>query len=130
MTENEKKRPEQTFHKNKRSIGTFYEEKAAQYLEQQGVRVIMKNYRCHAGEIDLIAQDKEYLVFVEVKYRSSKRSGSPLAAVDKTKQRIISRVARNYLLVSRHTESIPCRFDVIGFDGGEVLWIKNAFDCV
>lgn len=86
------------------------------------------NYRCRRGEVDLIARDGEYLVFVEVKYRSSEDAGGPLAAVDHTKQRVISRVAKLYLLSHYHTMDIACRFDVIGFHGPHIQWVKNAFD--
>ena len=113
---------------NKRRLGGFYEEQAARYLEEQGLAILEHNYRCRFGEIDLIAQDGEYLVFVEVKYRSSRQSGSPLAAVDAAKQHVISRVAKNYLLTCRRSVDIPCRFDVVGFDGDEITWVKNAFD--
>ena len=113
---------------NKRRLGGVYEEQAARYLEEQGLVIVERNYRFRFGEIDLIAQDGEYLVFVEVKYRSSRNSGSPLAAVDAAKQHVISRVAKNYLLTCRRSVDIPCRFDVVGFDGDEITWVKNAFD--
>ena len=56
-------------HKNTRSTGSCYERKAADYLKQQGLFILRYNYRCRFGEIDLIARDGEYLVFVEVKNR-------------------------------------------------------------
>lgn len=86
------------------------------------------NYRFRAGEIDLIARDGEYLVFVEVKYRSTEESGGALCAVDRAKQRILSKTAKHYLAVRRKNVDVPCRFDVVGIDGREIRWIKNAFD--
>ena len=67
---------------NKRKTGSRYEEQAAAFLEKQGLLVIEKNFRCKSGEIDLIARDGRYLVFVEVKYRSSGSNGYAAAAVD------------------------------------------------
>ena len=68
---------------NKRSVGTFYENLAARYLENQNVMILERNYRNKRGEIDLIGLDPDgWLIFVEVKYRSSEYSGNPLAAVD------------------------------------------------
>lgn len=113
---------------NSRKIGNLYERKAAEYLEKQGLTILERNYRCRQGEIDLIAQDKGYLVFVEVKYRSGKSAGDSLEAVDQRKQKVISEVARYYLAVKCHSSEIPCRFDVIGIDGERSSWIKNAFE--
>lgn len=113
---------------NKRRVGGLYEQLAAEYLEKQGLHIKERNYRCRFGEIDLIATDGRYLVFVEVKYRCNAGSGSPLAAVDAAKQRNISRVAGQYLLTRVHALDVPCRFDVVGFEGTKPQWIKNAFD--
>ena len=112
---------------NTRNTGTSYERKAAEYLEQQGLVILKHNYRCRQGEIDLIARDKEYLVFVEVKYRSQNRAGESLDAVNPAKQKKISKVARYFLAAEYHCTEIPCRFDVIGIDGGCLHWIKDAF---
>lgn len=112
--------------RNTRRTGSDYERAAGYYLEQMGYEVLEYNYRCRAGEIDLIAKDGEYLVFCEVKYRSDGRKGSPLEAVGPGKQKKIFRCAMFYL-AERHLENIPCRFDVIGIEGAEVTYIKNAF---
>ena len=61
---------------NKRRTGGCYEAAAAAYLEKQGLVILRKNYRCRSGEIDLIARDGRYLVFIEVKYRNTAVSGS------------------------------------------------------
>lgn len=113
---------------NKRKIGAAYENLAAVYLEKQGYEILERNYRCRSGEIDLIAREKETLVFVEVKYRSSLREGDPLEAVNRKKQRIISRVARYYLLVHPEYLDISCRFDVVGVLEGEIRLLRNAFE--
>lgn len=113
---------------NKRVIGSLYEKQAAAYLKKQGLRIVESNYRFRGGEIDLIARDGAYIVFVEVKYRSTGCSGDALCAVDKAKQRMISKTAKFYLTVRRRNVDLPCRFDVVGIDGNEIHWIKNAFD--
>lgn len=114
---------------NKRSVGTFYENLAARYLEDHGVMVLERNYRNKRGEIDLIGLDPDgWLIFVEVKYRSSDYSGSPLAAVDAHKQWIISRVATGYLASRYRSLDVKCRFDVVGIEGSEITWVKNAFE--
>ena len=70
---------------NKRMAGSRYEQLAARYLEQKGMDVLELNYRCRTGEIDIIARDGGYLVFVEVKYRKTKRAGYALEAIDSRK---------------------------------------------
>ena len=109
-------------------IGRKYEEKAAELLEKQGYFILERNYRCKQGEIDLIGKEGEYLCFIEVKYRKNGKSGSPFSAVGREKQRIISKVAMFYLIAHGYRELPPCRFDVVGIDGENIHWIKNAFD--
>ena len=67
-------------------------------------------------------------MFVQVKYRSSEKSGFSLAAVGRAKQRVIGRTADYYLTVYCKDVDVPCRFDVVGIDGTNITWIKNAFD--
>ncbi len=111
---------------NKRKTGAVYEHKAAEYLEKAGFRILEMNYRCRAGEIDIVARDGRYVVFCEVKYRSGSRAGSPLEAVDFKKQQVIFRCAQFYL-AEHHLWDVPCRFDVIGIAGGEIAHIRDAF---
>lgn len=112
---------------NQRKVGNVYEQAVGYYLEQQGYEILEYNYRCRMGEIDIVAQDGEYLVFCEVKYRRSHGAGSPLEAVDQWKQKTIWKVAQHYLMMHRLTE-VPCRFDVIGIEDGKIIVIKNAFE--
>lgn len=112
---------------NKRKTGNDYENIAASFLRKQGLLILEHSFRVKRGEVDLIARDGEYLVFVEVKYRRGQGSGVSLAAVDKRKQRVISRVAQAYLC-RLGDDGIPCRFDVVGIDGKDITWVKNAFD--
>lgn len=113
---------------NKRSLGTTWEEQAAEFLKREGCDILERNFRGKRGEIDLIVRDGRYLVFVEVKYRKNADCGLPEEAVDYRKQRIISRAAQEYLLKKRLPETTPCRFDVVAVCGKEIRHIKNAFD--
>mgnify|MGYP004534568929 CR=1 FL=1 len=114
---------------NRRQIGTEEEALAAVFLRAQGYEILEQNFRCRLGEIDIIARDGSALVFIEVKYRNTGVSGSALTAVNPAKQRVISRVAEYFLTVEYHSMDLLCRFDVVGIDGDEFTWIKNAFDC-
>lgn len=106
--------------------GQIAEDEACKFLQQHGLKLVEKNYRCRTGEIDLIMQDKEELVFVEVRYRTKSDYGSALDSVDQNKiQKVIS-AASHY--VSKHQPDLPMRFDVIGFDASyKPKWVTNAF---
>jgi putative endonuclease len=111
---------------NNRKLGSYYEQAAGYYLEQQGFCILQFNYRCYYGEIDIIAIDGQCLVFCEVKYRQNENKGSPLAAVNEKKQRKLYQCAGYYLTVHSIKET-ACRFDVIGIEGSRVMHIKDAF---
>lgn len=114
---------------NKRRVGERYEELAADYLSKLGYEIIEKNFRCRCGEIDLIAKQDEYLVFVEVKYRSTLAKGYPEEAVNFKKQKIISRVADYYMMKNRmETNNMTVRFDVVSILGNELTLYQNAFE--
>ena len=116
---------------NKRKTGAAYEKLAGKYLEGQGYQILEYNFRCPAGEIDIIARDGEYLVFCEVKYRRDSRKGTPAEAVTRAKQKTISKCALFYMMMKGH-DNAPCRFDVVEISGTKgkesVRIIKNAFD--
>lgn len=108
--------------------GVQAEHWAAHYLQQQGLRLVTQNYRCRAGEIDLIMQEDLVLVFVEVRLRSGKAYGGAAASIDHHKQQRIIRTARHYLATLTHLP--PCRFDALLLEDPEgkgVQWLKNAF---
>lgn len=113
---------------NKRQIGTKKEQTAAEYLKIQGYDILGVNFYSRFGELDLIARDGRYIVFVEVKYRTGIQKGYPLEAVTLTKRRRIIQAARYYLYRNRYPEDTPCRFDVIGILGEEITHVKGAFD--
>lgn len=112
---------------NKRVIGSTYERLAGEYLENQGYEIIEYNVFSRPGEIDIVAKDGEYIVFVEVKYRSDDRYGQPLEAVSISKQRTISKCALSYLKKHRLWD-VPVRFDVVGILENEITLVKNAFE--
>lgn len=112
---------------NKRQMGTSYEIKAEAYLMQNGYKILERNFRNRQGEIDIIAKDKEYICFIEVKYRTTNDFGNPLEAVDFRKQNQIRKVALYYLMKNKLSEWTPCRFDVIAFEGEKMTHVKNAF---
>lgn len=111
---------------NKRKKGNKYEDLAVEFLVRRGYRIIKRNFYTRRGEIDIIAADGEYLVFIEVKYRSSPASGYPEEAVTQQKQRRIVNAARYYMMVSG-CENVPVRFDVVSVMPGKIRLIRNAF---
>lgn len=113
--------------KNNRRTGSYYEQAAAEYLKQKGLRILKQNYRCRYGEIDLIAQDGETIVFIEVKYRRTAGMGEPAEAVTAVKQKRIRDVASCYLACFCQEQEVMCRFDVITILGRQLCWIQDAF---
>ena len=110
-----------------KKIGLYYEAQAAEFLEKRGYEILERNFRCPAGEIDLIAKEGEYLCFIEVKYRSERETGTPEEAVDGKKQKRISGAALYYLMRQKLGDTTPCRFDVVGICPDEIRLIRNAF---
>jgi putative endonuclease len=94
------------------TLGRRGEDAAARYLEARGMTLIERNWRCRAGEIDIVALDGRVVVFCEVKTRRGERCGSADEAVDARKQRRLARVARRYL-ARNGLEEVTCRFDVV-----------------
>ncbi|OGT97808.1 MAG: YraN family protein [Gammaproteobacteria bacterium RIFOXYB2_FULL_38_6] len=110
------------------TIGSQAESKALAFLKTQGLKLLERNFRCKLGEIDLIMQDKDFTVFVEVKYRKIINFGEPVETVTKSKQRKIIKAATFYLQQKDLFDKVPCRFDVVGIlDDGQINWIKDAF---
>jgi len=113
---------------NKRRTGMAAESRAYVYLSEKGVRIVERNFRNRHGEIDIIGYHGGYLVFFEVKYRSSNRSGSPEAAVNFYKQRQICQVASFYRCLHKVSLNMPIRYDVVAIEGTEIRWYQNAFE--
>lgn len=114
-----------------REKGFAAEDYARDYLEQQGLTLRDRNYRCKAGEIDLIMQDKDSVVFIEVRFRHKQNHGSSAETVTYFKQKKLIQTALMYLQEKQLWEKVPCRFDVVAItlieDKPQVDWIKNAF---
>lgn len=113
---------------NKREVGTSYEKAAGAFLEKKGYQILEYNYRCRMGEIDVIAKEGNYLVFLEVKYRKNAKKGYPIEAVGWQKQRKISMVASYYCMQKQIGDGVPCRFDVVAILGDEMVLLQNAFE--
>lgn len=109
--------------------GAKAERVAERFLRKAGLKLIGRNYYCRFGEIDLIMQDDEHLVFVEVRQRTSGRFGGAAASVSYRKQLRLIRTARFYLAYTGDTDT-PCRFDVVAVSTAHSNpeWIRNAFD--
>jgi putative endonuclease len=117
---------------NQRQIfGEKGESIAVRYLKKKGYKILEKNYRTKLGEIDIIAKDKDTIVFVEVKSRRSWQFGNPKGAVTLAKQRKISKVALYYLKTNDRSNA-KARFDVVTItatrDKSKIEIIKNAFE--
>jgi putative endonuclease len=93
---------------------------AALFLRLKGYRIEVRNWRCTLGEIDIVAWDRDTLVFVEVKARTGISAGSPEVAVDQRKQGRLIMLAQAYL-ARRFGEPPPCRFDVVAVEAGRPL---------
>jgi putative endonuclease len=117
----------------RRNTGRRGEELASAYLQAAGYRILERNYRCVFGEIDIVAEEGQTLVFAEVKSRRSGSYGDPQLAVGLQKQKKVSRVALHYLK-ERGLQDRCARFDVVAVK----LWpaesrielIRNAFELI
>ncbi len=108
--------------------GAQAEHLAAKFLQHQGLKLLQQNYRCRFGEIDLILQDGEALVFAEVRLRSRSDFGGAAASINTAKQAKLVRAAQHYLATLTHTP--PCRFDAVLLqtsDGSGIEWVRDAF---
>jgi putative endonuclease len=104
--------------------GQAGEDRALAYLEQHGLTLVTRNFRCKGGEIDLIMQERDTLVFVEVRQRADMRHGGAAASVTGAKQARLIIAAQTFL--QRYRSPPACRFDVVAIDGGTLNWLKNA----
>jgi putative endonuclease len=115
-----------------RAVGTQAELAALAFLKRKGLRCVRRNFQTRFGEIDLVMQDEECLVFVEVRYRSSARFTRAGVTVDRRKQRKIIRTAALFLTRDARYARGAVRFDVIAIhkcdgNGDELEWIRDAF---
>ena len=112
--------------------GNAAESLAESFLAARGCRTIARQFRCKAGEIDLICLAGQTLVFVEVRMRTNPRFGSAAESITATKQRRIVRAAQWWLAGPGRQHALRnCRFDVVTMDGLEpdaIRWLPSAFD--
>lgn len=110
----------------KQVTGQAAEDAALDYLQRQGLTLLQRNFRCKGGEIDLILQHQDTLVFVEVRKRADVRFGGAAASITASKQARLILAAQVFL--QRYRVPPACRFDVIAFDGAHLSWLKNAIE--
>jgi putative endonuclease len=112
--------------------GAAAEDLAAQYLQVRGLRILARNLRCKAGELDLVCLDDGVLAIVEVRQRGSAKFGGAIGSVTWNKQRKIMRAAQFFLRREKHWRNLSMRFDVLAIEGlpdgaHRVDWVKDAF---
>ena len=117
---------------NTRAIGDQAEQLAFRFLKDQGLRPVMRNYRCRYGEVDLIMLDGDCLVFVEVRYRFGRSFTRAVLTVDNHKQRKLVCAAEMFLSIRRAYSGHLARFDVVGVDRDAdghttIEWLRDAF---
>jgi len=98
----------------RREQGVRFEKDAAEYLRGQGFKILEQNFTIRAGEVDIIAMEKDTLCFVEVKARDITSGRNPFEAVNYKKQKRIIKAAQFYLLKRKGGDNIACRFDALG----------------
>jgi putative endonuclease len=116
---------------NTTKTGRTAERLASEYLQKKGLQPLEYNYRTKAGEIDLIMQDGEDIVFIEVRLRNNPHFGNAIESIDQRKQQKIIKTANHYLSRWNLIDKVNCRFDVIGISYHQtkavVEWIQDAF---
>ena len=113
------------------ATGLEAEELACQYLQQQGLKILSRNFRTPRGELDVIMEDGKTIVFVEIRYRKQTRFGSGAESVTQAKQAKLITTALYYLQQHPKYTHRPTRFDVVSITRqtgqAEIDWIKDAF---
>lgn len=117
---------------NARASGDVFEDRALEHLQRAGLKLLARNFATRFGELDLVMRHADALVFVEVRYRRHRRFGGGAASVGAAKRERIARAAQGFLQAHPRLAALPCRFDVVAFDGeapiAECEWIKAAFE--
>ncbi len=120
--------------KIRNQTGKRAEDMALAFLKSQGLSLRSRNYAFKGGELDLIMEDRDTLIFIEVRFRKNNHYGSPEETVDFRKQQRLNRAAAHFLQNHNLTDKQPCRFDIITIQPDanrdtehSVNWIRNAF---
>ncbi|MFL9928823.1 YraN family protein [Paraburkholderia sp. RL18-103-BIB-C] len=111
-------------------VGAAFELRAREFLQRQRLHFVAHNVSCRGGEIDLVMRERDgALVFVEVRARAQRRYGGAAASIGWQKKQRIVRAAQHYLATRTGAsgDQPACRFDVIAFDGGRLVWLRDAF---
>lgn len=108
-----------------RARGDMAEDRALEWLQQRGLALVERNWHCRFGELDLVMRDGEQWVFVEVRYRSSAAYGGALQSLSGRKAQRLLQSARLYLRSHLRTEP-SWRIDLLAWEGGEPIWVRNA----
>lgn len=110
-------------------LGADSENEALRFLETQGLRLIARNWRCRAGELDLVMRHDDTVVVAEVRGRGRSDYGTAAESVDPRKQTKIVRATRLFLVQHSELAELPLRFDVVALDGaGAIEWLRGAFE--
>lgn len=111
-------------------VGAAFELRAQEFLQRQRLRLVARNVACRGGELDLVMRERDgSLVFVEVRARAQRRYGGAAASVGWQKKQRIVRAAQHFLATrtSDSRNQPACRFDVIAFEAGRLVWLRDAF---
>lgn len=112
----------------KQQLGRYYERQACLFLQENGLRLIANNCSSRLGELDLIMQDDQCLVFIEVRYRKNELYGDALSSITQDKQNKVIKAAYSWMQQQNiDIEAVEFRFDVFAITGQDQLWLKNAF---
>ena len=115
---------------DRKELGQRAEDLACEYLSNQGLTVVERNYYIRGGELDIVALDGEMVVFVEVRSKSSQQYGLPEETISVKKRQFLYRAAEQYLTKNEWLER-NCRFDVISVlfeaENVQIKWYKDAF---
>ncbi|HEY3519717.1 MAG TPA: YraN family protein [Rhodanobacteraceae bacterium] len=117
---------------NARASGALFEAHALARLQRAGLRLLARNFNTRFGELDLVMRDADTLVFVEVRYRRHGAFGGGAASVGTAKRARLVKAAQLFLQAHPQLAALPCRFDVLAFDGEtdapRCEWQRAAFD--
>ncbi|MGH8212386.1 MAG: YraN family protein [Rhodanobacteraceae bacterium] len=117
---------------NARAAGALFENHALARLQRAGLRVLARNFNTRFGELDLVMRDGDALVFVEVRYRRHGVFGGGAASVGTAKRERLMKAAQLFLQAHPQLTALPCRFDVLAFDGEpdapHCEWQRAAFE--
>ncbi|WP_414696614.1 YraN family protein [Paraburkholderia sp.] len=110
-----------------KDVGAAFEARALTFLQQQRLRFVARNVVCRGGEIDLVMRERDgALVFVEVRARARRQYGGAAASIGWQKRQRLVRAAQHFL--ATRVGTVPaCRFDVIAFEAGRLVWLRDAF---